>query len=71
MKTILNYGMKYTEDGTEKDEIFFSKQSLIKSYIEMLDSRRPVSSLRLYQWTGKTAPKYDDITDRVNVFLMR
>lgn len=71
MKTIVNYGMTYYEDGTKKDRLFFSKMSLIRAYLNILDSRRNVSFLQCYQWEGKRNPKLVYITDSINRFLYR
>lgn len=71
MKYILNYGLTYYEDGIKKDDLFLCKKTLIKTYIDMLDSGRNISSLQCFQWEGKRNPKLVWITDNVNEFLAR
>lgn len=71
MKAILNYCIAYHENGKDHDEIYFSKLSLVKAYIDLLGSRRDISSLKCYQWEGKKNPTRKDITSAINLFLYR
>lgn len=73
-KGVMNYCMTWKQDDTNHEEIFFSKLSMIKAYVDMLTRNwntgyqdDGISSLTLLEMHRDGTSK--NITGKVNDFL--
>lgn len=68
MKKYNNFCITWNEDGAKHEEILFNKLHAIGMYLDMLRSKRDISSLAIYGVTLKNL-EVENITFAVNRFL--
>ena len=82
---VLNYSITWTEDGTQREELHFTKRDTVKRYIDILDAERVariirddriksrktsgISSLRVWEIYTNPEKPAPDITGKINRFL--
>lgn len=67
---VINYSVTWQEDGSEHEEIYFSKFNAVARYMEIImECNYYVSCLRIWEIYRSLNRPMADITDRVNRFL--
>lgn len=67
---VLNYSVKWNENGRQNENIYFSKFETVAAYIDLLrQPERKISVLTVYEIPRDFTKPAENITGRINKFI--